>query len=132
MLETIKEYTAERLRSSGEDDEVRRAHAHYYLALAEDAQPENSPHMFEEWLVVLERDHDNFRVALRWAIRNRETDIGTRLALLLWRFWSEHYHVGEAAGGWRRCWRWVGRRAGSPNPPCPLGGGRSCTWWLAY
>ncbi|HWS82505.1 MAG TPA: tetratricopeptide repeat protein [Rubrobacter sp.] len=95
MLETIKEYAAERLRSSGEDDEVRRAHAHYFLALAEDAQPENSPHMFEEWLVVLERDHDNFRVALRWAIRHQETDIGTRLALLLWRFWSEHYHVGE-------------------------------------
>jgi predicted ATPase/DNA-binding XRE family transcriptional regulator len=95
MLETIKEYAAERLRSSGEAEEVRRAHALYYLELAEAAQPETSPHMFKEWIIVLERDHDNFRVALRWAIGNREADIGARLALLLWRFWSEHYHVSE-------------------------------------
>jgi predicted ATPase/DNA-binding XRE family transcriptional regulator len=95
MLETVKEYAGERLRSSGEAEEVHRAHVLYYLALAEAAQPENSPHMFEEWLAVLERDHDNFRAALRWAIGHRETDIGARLALLLWRFWSEHYHMGE-------------------------------------
>jgi predicted ATPase/DNA-binding XRE family transcriptional regulator len=95
MLETIKEYASERLRSSGEAEGMYRAHTLHYLALAEASQPEVSPHMFEEWLAILEQDHDNFRVALRWAIGHRETDIGARLALLLWRFWSEHYHVGE-------------------------------------
>ena len=95
MLETIREYAAEQLRSDGEAEEMHRAHARYYLALAEAAQPEASPQMFDEWLAVLEREHDNLRAALRWAIRHREVDIGARLGLMMWRFWSENFHLGE-------------------------------------
>ncbi|MBA2714343.1 MAG: XRE family transcriptional regulator [Rubrobacteraceae bacterium] len=95
MLETIREYAAERLESSGEAENMDRAHALYYLALAEAAQPEASAQMFDEWLAVLDRDYDNLRAALRWAIRDREVDIGARLGLMMWRFWSEHFHVGE-------------------------------------
>jgi predicted ATPase len=95
MLETIREYAAEHLRSDGEAEEMHRAHALYYVALAEAAQPEASPQMFDEWLAVLEREHDNLRAALRWAIRHQEVDIGARLGLMMWRFWSENFHVGE-------------------------------------
>jgi predicted ATPase/DNA-binding XRE family transcriptional regulator len=95
MLETIREYAAERLRSSGEAEEMHRAHARYYLALAEDAQPEASVHMQKEWIAVLEEEHDNLRMALRWAIRHREVDIGVRLGLMLWRFWAGRYHLSE-------------------------------------
>jgi predicted ATPase len=95
MLETIREYAAEHLWSDGEAEEVHRTHALYYLALAEAAQPETSPQMFDEWLVVLEREHDNLRAALRWAIQQREVDIGARLGLMMWRFWSENFHLGE-------------------------------------
>jgi tetratricopeptide (TPR) repeat protein len=119
MLETIKEYAAERLRSSGEAEEVRRAHALYYLELAESAQPETSPHMFEEWIIVLERDHDNLRVALRWAIVNREADIGARLALLLWRFWSEHYHVSEGRRWLEEVVALGGPEGGTAEPTLP-------------
>ena len=65
MLETIREYAAERLESSGEAEEMHRAHALYYLALAEAAQPEASVHMQEEWVATLEEEHDNLRAALR-------------------------------------------------------------------
>ena len=95
MLETIREYAAERLHSSGEAGEVERAHAIYYLALAESSQPEESPEMFDQWLAILNRDHDNFRAAMRWAIRHREVDIGARLGLMLWRFWSENFYLGQ-------------------------------------
>jgi predicted ATPase/DNA-binding XRE family transcriptional regulator len=95
MLETIREYAAERLESSGEADEMHRAHALYYLALAEATQPESavSPQR-EWWWTRLEKEHDNLRAALRWAIQNGERDTAARFALALWRFWSAR-HLGE-------------------------------------
>ena len=95
MLETIREYAAERLGSGDEVAEVYRAHATYYLALAERAQPEVSGLLLGGWLEVLEREHENLRVALRWAIRHGDVDFGTRLALMLWRFWPERRYVTE-------------------------------------
>jgi len=95
MLETIREHASERLRSGGEAEEMHCAHASYYLALAEAVQPEVSSHSLTGWLAVLDREHENLRVALRWAIRNREVDFGTRLALMMWRFWPERHYVTE-------------------------------------
>ena len=95
MLETIREYAAERLESSGEADEIHRAHALYYLALAEATQPETAgPTQREWWWTRLEKEHDNVRAALRWAIQSQERDTAARFALALWRFWSAR-HLGE-------------------------------------
>jgi predicted ATPase len=95
MLETIREYASERLRSSGEAAEMGRAHAIYYLALAESTQPEVSAREPLEWLGLLEEEHDNLRAALRWVIRDREADTAARLVLALWRFWAERHHLSE-------------------------------------
>lgn len=95
MLETIREYAAERLESGGEADEMHRAHALYYLALAEATQPETAaPAQREWWWTRLEREHDNLRAALHWAIQKGERDTAARFALALWRFWSAR-HLGE-------------------------------------
>ena len=118
MLETIREYAAERLRGAGEAEEMRRAHASYYLALAEGAQPETSPDMFDAWLAVLEREHDNLRTALRWAIRHGEVDMGTRLGLMMWRFWSEQFHLGEGRR-WLEAVLELGEPEGGVDQPTP-------------
>ena len=95
MLETIREYAAERLAVERRGGGVRRAHALYYLALAEATQPETAaPTQREWWWTRLEKEHDNLRAALRWAIRSRERDTAARFALALWRFWSAR-HLGE-------------------------------------
>ncbi len=64
MLETIREYGLEGLQVSGEMDAIRRAHASYYLALAEEAEPR----LFGEEQIAefdrLEREHENLRAAL--------------------------------------------------------------------
>ena len=40
LLETIREYAAERLAATTDADQVHRRHAEYFLALAEEAEPE--------------------------------------------------------------------------------------------
>jgi predicted ATPase/DNA-binding XRE family transcriptional regulator len=95
MLGTIREYAAGRLGSDGEADETHRAHALYYLALAEATQPETAaPTQRGWWWKRLEKEHDNLRTALDWTIQTGESDTAARFALALWRFWSAR-HLGE-------------------------------------
>ncbi len=74
---------------------IRRAHAEYFLALAERAElalmgPEQG-----EWCDRLEREHGNLRAALAWAIGRSEAETALRLGGALWLFWRLREHVGE-------------------------------------
>ncbi|HET7037736.1 MAG TPA: tetratricopeptide repeat protein, partial [Thermomicrobiaceae bacterium] len=96
MLETIREYGLERLEAHGETDGVRRLHARFFLALAEEAEPELTGSHQQEWLERLERDHDNLRVALDWALATDEVELALRLAGSLWPFWNLRGYLDEA------------------------------------
>jgi predicted ATPase/class 3 adenylate cyclase/DNA-binding XRE family transcriptional regulator len=87
MLETIHEYAAEQLDAIGETHEIRRRHAEHYLALAEQAEPELRGPQQAMWLRRLEREHDNLRTSLRWAIDCRDTERAFRLVVALGLFW---------------------------------------------
>ena len=50
MLEPVRQYAREKLRESGEEDAVQERHAGFYLALAEEAEPEMSGPNQEAWL----------------------------------------------------------------------------------
>ena len=100
LLETIREYALERLASSGEVEEVQRKHAQHYLALAEAAQLEASKRWDEvEWwsklFTQLEKEHDNLRAALSWAVQNLEVEAGARIAIALWWFWLERGYLSD-------------------------------------
>jgi predicted ATPase/DNA-binding CsgD family transcriptional regulator len=90
LLETMRQYGREKLQESGEDEPVRRRHAEYYLALAEEPEPD----LREQgaWLLRLGTEHDNFRAALRWTLgpEAQDPDLGLRLATALGhrRFWA--------------------------------------------
>ena len=90
MLETIREYAAERLEASGEV-EVRRAHAAWVLALA--AEREATFGSSDEHRRFAS-EQDNFRAALEWAERS-----DSRLQLDLigrsWPFWWYRGHPSE-------------------------------------
>jgi tetratricopeptide (TPR) repeat protein len=47
------------------------------------------------WLGRTDREHDNVRTALRWALDRGEADIGLRTAAPLWRFWQQRGHLRE-------------------------------------
>jgi len=66
LLETVRQYGWERLSESDEAVEFRERHAGYYLALAEEAEPELKREGQVAWLERLERERDNLRAAMRW------------------------------------------------------------------
>jgi predicted ATPase/transcriptional regulator with XRE-family HTH domain len=96
MLHTIREYGLERLTVSGTADIFQRRHAHFFLALAELAEPFLRGPRQEEWLARLDLEHDNMRAALAWS-RSALDDatLGLRLAGALWWFWFRRGHMNE-------------------------------------
>jgi predicted ATPase/class 3 adenylate cyclase len=95
MLETIREYARERLELSGEAEEIRRMHAEYFLALAEQGASEQQGPEETAWLERLDLEHDNMRAALSWMLESEEAEPGMRLAGALWQFWDMRGYYGE-------------------------------------
>jgi predicted ATPase/class 3 adenylate cyclase len=95
MLETIREYAVERLEDEGEAEGMRRRHADYFLALAEEAEP-NLLDDSREWFDRLEREHDNLRAALTGFETTGQSQRALRLAGAIWWFWSVRAYLAEA------------------------------------
>ncbi|HUO35127.1 MAG TPA: protein kinase [Candidatus Acidoferrum sp.] len=97
MLETIREYAREKLAASGEEATARRAHAAYFLVLAEEVAVEESDAKKPEWLDRFKLDHDNFRAAIACLIEARDADWGLRLGGALFRFWEQGEYFAEGS-----------------------------------
>jgi predicted ATPase/DNA-binding CsgD family transcriptional regulator len=95
MLETIREYGRESLAARGEIEEVKQAHADYYLAFAEEAELHLASAEQGQWTARLEKDHDNLRAALSWLLGQGEQEEALRMAGALWRFWLMRGHLSE-------------------------------------
>jgi predicted ATPase/DNA-binding CsgD family transcriptional regulator len=95
MLETIREFALEQLITSGEAASIQRAHAEYYRGLTEYAEPQLIGNGVSIWLDRLEREHDNLRAALTWAVDRGEAETAHRLSGALWRFWFLRGHLHE-------------------------------------
>ncbi len=102
MLETIREYALEVLSASGELEATRQAHATYYLRLSEQAEAELEGPQQVRWLKRLEREHDNLRAALTWALSpgsdqedEHRRELAWRLGGALGQFWILHSQLHE-------------------------------------
>jgi len=95
MLETIREYGLEKLAASGEETLTCKAHAAYYVVLAEDAATEKSASEIKTWMDWFDTEHDNFRAALDWLIEAKNGEWGVRLATALFRFWEMREYFTE-------------------------------------
>jgi predicted ATPase len=88
MLETIREYAAEQLQASGEETTMQERHAHYFLQLAENAEPHLYNPEWESWLEWLSHEESNLRAALAWSQAHQDAiEIGLRLAEALSYYW---------------------------------------------
>ena len=98
MLETVREYGLEQLVASGEEMEARQAHAAYFSALVEQAEPEmiaGKAGSFRR----LRAEQDNLRAALAWLMTREEGEPALRVVNVLRDFWTFY---GELAEG--RAW----------------------------
>ncbi len=93
LLEPVRQYALEKLEDSGESEAARRAHAAYFLALAEEAEPELLEARQGRWLRRLRTELGNLRGAISWSLKPGNDDgepaeLRLRLAAALWRFWA--------------------------------------------
>jgi predicted ATPase/serine/threonine protein kinase len=93
MLSTIREYALERLAESGDESATRRAHAAYYLVLAEEGAEEIAAQV--EWLDRFDVEHENIRLAIDYLIKTGDAEWGMRLGAALFRFWETREHLSE-------------------------------------
>jgi predicted ATPase/Tfp pilus assembly protein PilF len=95
MLETIREYAAERLEESGEEGGLRARHADWYLALAERSYPEIHRAQGPQWLDRLEAEHGNLRLAVDRALEQGDAERALRLTGTVWLYWLTRGHWTE-------------------------------------
>jgi predicted ATPase/DNA-binding SARP family transcriptional activator len=95
LLETVREYAVERLRSLGAEEDARVRHADYFLEFAEAAEAASTGPDQSDWYGRLELEHDNLRAALSFVRERAEADVELRFCVALWRFWQIHGHLDE-------------------------------------
>lgn len=101
LLDSLRIFGLEKLRSNGDLQRLRDRHTSYYAAVAEEAAEWLNRSEQERWLHLLEVEHDNVRAALDWSIGAENYDTAARMAGSLYRFWDLRGHYAEGR-------RWLG------------------------
>lgn len=106
LLETIRQYAAERL--GAEADEVRRAHAVAFLAMAREATVDPMADVLAR-LEQLDTEHDNMRAALAWSLEHEPDAIALPLGAAFRWYW--YYRIL-----WSEGLRWLQRVVERSSP----------------
>ncbi len=124
QLETIREYGLECLTDSEELEAAQAAHAAYYLALAEEAEPRLRGPEHVRWMAQLGMEQENLRAALSFLLEQPHVQAGTpegqlhaeqalRLCVALYWFW---FHRGSVREGQVFLERALARQEGVAAP----------------
>ncbi|MFD7990322.1 BTAD domain-containing putative transcriptional regulator [Streptomyces mexicanus] len=95
MLETVRVFALAKLRETGRLEWTQRRHAEYFLAVAEEAEPQLRRRGQLTWLRRLACEHDEFSAALNWAVEHGRSEIATRLVSALGWYWFLHGYRRE-------------------------------------
>ncbi len=102
LLETIRVYALEKLARSGESERIQNRHLDYFLAQAEEAEPNLNKEYQQLWLNRLESEHGNLRAALAWSLESGQIEAGLRIATAIIRFWEIRGYVREGIAWFER------------------------------
>ncbi|MET0976222.1 MAG: DUF4062 domain-containing protein [Leifsonia sp.] len=95
LLTIVREYAVERLEAEGSLEEIRGAHAAYYLLLTEEMRSTLTGRLQGESVQRLSRENDNLRAAIRFLIESDELDKAARFAWNLYIYSWVDGHLGE-------------------------------------
>jgi predicted ATPase/DNA-binding winged helix-turn-helix (wHTH) protein len=96
LLETTRAYALEKLRQSGEFEQVARRHAEYCRDIFERAEVELEARPASEWLAAYGRRIDNLRAALDWAFSPiGDVSVGVALTISAVPLWAQLSLVQE-------------------------------------
>jgi non-specific serine/threonine protein kinase len=95
LLETIRQYAAEKLIASGARAEACDHFLDCYASVADEIGPKLFGQFQQAWFAWVETEHDNFRVALGWALERQHIAAGLRIATALCQFWLTRDYVRE-------------------------------------
>ena len=99
MLETIRQYSSERLGESGLPGRVQRRHCHSFLQLTAGLSEQMTGSRQKQCLQQLDIEHENLRAALAWSVGDHEPpETAMRFCGAMGRFWvyRGHYREGSA------------------------------------
>jgi len=111
LLETIREYGRELLEASGEAEATTAAHAAYFAVAVREASDGMIGAEQARWFARLDRDLDNIRTAMGWALERGEAELGLRMATDMRQFFDGRGHLREGQA-WLEDWL-------PPNPELP-------------
>jgi predicted ATPase/DNA-binding SARP family transcriptional activator len=94
LLETVRQYAAERLVQAGEREVFERRHRDWYIELAESDPTPAGDLPARDRLRRLDSEHDNLRAALASALAD-DPQLALRLTVALWRFWLMRGYLAE-------------------------------------
>ncbi|MGN6576987.1 MAG: ATP-binding protein [Nocardioides sp.] len=98
MLDSVREFAAERLDDDEEGEAVRRRHRRYYAMLAAQAEGAIGTPDEEVWWEWLGVEYANLRAALSSGLQAGDLSAATRLASALGWFWYTRGHTGDEVG----------------------------------
>lgn len=96
MLETIRQYADEKLEDAGEKPAIRDRHLQCFLELVEETEPKLQGEFQQLWLNWLESEVGNIRAALSWSLESGQFELGLRIAIAIYEFWTIRDYTGEA------------------------------------
>ena len=95
MLETIREYAAEKLAEAADPDSVHDRHLDFYLTLADGANRKLVRGTFTEGIEEIERERENLLAAQAWCNADPErASRGLRLVFDLQGYWDQRAQYG--------------------------------------
>jgi len=95
MLETVREFVAERLAARPDAAAIRGRHADHYRTLVEQTDVHLRGAGHNEWLARLETEAGNLADAVRWCLVHNTAPL-PHLFRVLWLFWELDDRMGEA------------------------------------